>query len=165
MKCDNTFCITVPPVTEIAQIVSFLTVLFFDLFLLNNLKFLEFIFYLMGLINNYNNKESASLFRKLILQKCLLSLCWAATASVNQNLLLWLIAAILSFSTIHSPFVPTAQLGAPRGHPGSVQAGASPAWLHPRGPAANSQGSKSGHTDAFLGGKLPTPAAYSFLSP
>lgn len=72
---------------------------------------------------------------------------------------------MLSFSTIHSPFVPTAQCEAPQGHPGGVQAGASRARLHPRGPAATSQGSGSRHTGAFLGGKLPTPAAYSFLSP
>lgn len=52
MKCDNTFCITVPPVTEIAQSRSFLTVLFFDLFLLNNLMFLEHIF----LCNGFNQQ-------------------------------------------------------------------------------------------------------------
>lgn len=139
MKCGNAFCIRVPPVTEIAQILSFLSVLFFDLFLLNNLMFLESIFYLMLLINN-SNKESVFSFSKLIVQECVLSLLWAAAASVNQNLRL--IAAIVLSSTIHSAFVPTTQHRAPQRHPGCTRAGASHASSLPGAlpPAARNPG-------------------------
>lgn len=82
MKCDHTFYITTS-VTELAQVLSFLIVLLFYLFLLNNQMFPECKFYLMILINKYSNKESASSFRKLILQKCVLYY-----KTVNQNLLL-----------------------------------------------------------------------------
>lgn len=62
--------------------------------------------------------------------KCVLSPCWTPTASVTQNVLLWLIAAIFWFSTTYSLFIPTTQRGAPQGHPGCVQAAAPCPQLH-----------------------------------
>lgn len=91
----------------------------------------------------------------LINIKCIFSLCWVPAASVTQNLLLWLIAAIPWFSTIYCPFVPTTQGGAPRGHPGCVRAAASCPQLH----------LGCGHIGAFPGGKLPAPAVLSFYHP
>lgn len=87
--------------------------------------------------------------------KCVFSLLWVPAASVAQNLLLWLVAAIPWFSTIYCPFVPTTQGGAPRGHPGCVRAAASCPQLH----------LGCGHTGAFLGGKLPAPAVLAFYHP
>lgn len=121
MKRRNAFCIRVPPITEIAQSPFFWLCFSFPILCFSYWMFLESLSYVMVLINN-SNKKSVFSFSKLIVQKCVLSLCWAATASVNQNRRL--IAAIVLSSTIHSAFVPTVQHRAPRGHPGCTWAGA-----------------------------------------